>query len=45
LILVVVIFVTGGKSAATNIANTIKGGAMGMLGNITTQAAASMIKK
>lgn len=45
LILVVVIFVTGGKSAATNIVNTIKGGATGMLANLTTQAAASMIKK
>lgn len=45
LILVVVVFATGGKSAATNIVSKAKNGALGLLTNLTTKAATSMIKK
>ena len=45
LILFIVLFITGGKSAAGNVVNTIKSGARELVANITTQAAASMMKK
>lgn len=45
LILFVVVFATGGKSAASNIVNTIKNGAFGWFAGFTTRAATSMIKK
>ena len=45
LILVVVLFVTGGKSAATGLLGTVKKTLTGLLTNLTAQAATSMLKK
>ena len=45
LILVVVLFVTGGKSAATGLLGTVKNTLTGLLTNLTAQAATSMLKK
>jgi hypothetical protein len=45
LILAVVIFAVGGKSAATNVMGMIKQGATSTLTNLTTKAATSILKK
>ena len=45
LIVVVVLFFFGGKQATSGIVKMAKDGAMGLLGNVTTRAAAAMIKK
>jgi len=45
LIVVVVLFLTGGKSGARTVLNAAKKTASGLVANLTTQAAASMMKK
>ncbi len=45
LIVAVVVFAVGGKSAATNLFNMAKSQIMQLLAGATTKAAASMIKK
>lgn len=45
LIVVVVVFVVGGKQATSGIVKLAKDGAMQVMGSVTTRAAAAMIKK
>ena len=45
LIVGIVIFFVGGKDAANGVVNVVKQGVMQLLGNVTTRAAAAMIKK
>jgi len=45
LIVIVVMFVVGGKQATTGIVKLAKDGAMQVMGIFTTRAAAAMIKK
>jgi len=45
IIVAIVIFFVGGKSAATNLLNMAKGQATQLIAGATTKAAASMIKK
>lgn len=45
LIVGVVVFFVGGKDATNGLVNVVKQGVMQLLGNVTTRAAAAMIKK
>lgn len=45
LIIVVLIFVFGGRSAMTNITNNVRRAASNAVTNATTQAASSMLKR
>lgn len=45
LIVGVVVFFVGGKDATNGVVNVVKQGVMQLLGNVTTRAAAAMIKK
>lgn len=45
LIVGVIVFFVGGKDAANGVVNVVKQGVMQLLGKLTTQAAAAMIKK
>ena len=45
LIVGVVVFFVGGKDATNGVVNVVKQGFMQLLGKVTTQAAAAMIKK
>lgn len=45
LIVGVVVFCVGGKDAASGLVDVVKQGVMQLLGKVTTQAAAAMIKK
>jgi cobalamin biosynthesis protein CobD/CbiB len=45
LVIILIIFVMGGKSTANNLVNTARKGASNLLANMTTRAASQMLKR